>query len=177
MKSYQIILVVSFFLIFGCSSLPDIDYYKENHKELYNKNNKNDTIYIYFKHTKYEKFKSYKFSKPKFKYQNNYSFRFPKIKIHPKIDLYFTFMHVSHIYKNGVKVENKIIEKDKKFLKQIRNKMYSYKDFKNLNSIEISYFYNYNNFKTVYLIDKKENKNGKVYLRETSLGSNYPKIL
>ena len=170
MKLYQIILVLFLFLTFSCSSLPNIEYYRANSKELRNENNKNDTIYFYFKHSKYEKFKSYTFSKPKFKYQNNYSYYFPKI------DIYFIFTNVSHIYKNGVKVKNKIVEKDKNFLKKVKNKMYTYKDFNNKSKVNLAYFHSLNRFKTVYLIDEKENDNGKIYLRETSLGSNFPKI-
>jgi len=129
-----------------------------------------DTIYIYFKHHKFETKKKYINNSTINYYQIEYKFTLKKS------NKYFDFISLSHRNSKGKLIEMPPIEKDKKFLKSIKNKLFTYCDFKNKSTLFINSFYDQNNFKTIYLIDKDENKNGKIYLRKVSFGGNFPRI-
>lgn len=174
MKILNKLILILFFLTYGCSSQENEIYYKKNHQTLYNKNTKNDTIYIYFKHGINERLKIHSLDPPNT--YKTYSFNFPKLKHHLKnFIVFYKFSNSLKRNKKGDYIEIKKIEKDKKFLRTHKDKIYTYKDFKNKSEKEIALFFSYNRFKTVYIIDDKENRNNSIYLREVGFSSSFPR--
>ena len=88
--------------------------------------------------------------------------------------MHYRFVTSTHRKNKGKKIKTFAIEKNKKFLKQIKDKTYTYRDFKNKSKKEITIFFSYNRYKTVYLIDKKENKKDKIYLKKAYFVSSFP---
>lgn len=151
----RLILIISLFNLLNCYSQNMMD------------NNSKDTIYIYFKHSKKEiEKKPYTAIHPKGECKR-YVFEFEKRKH------YYSFANYSYRRYEGGLIEVPIVKKKKKFLKKIKNKTFTYCDFKDKTFSEIAYFYIYNSHKTIYLIDKKENKKGNIYLRKVSFYSPY----
>ena len=177
MKFLKLLIFISISLLYNCKAKLNEEYYIKHEKKLYSENNKNDTIYFYFKKSKKEiKIKNYlnlcneayiyNF------YNNNLFYKYP---YYPN-KYFYVFSYSNNINKLDTLTNNSIIEKDIIFLKTIKKEMYTFKNFKNLSKKEVAYFFSFNRFKTIYLIDENENKNDKIYLRKVSFSGNFPKI-
>lgn len=66
-----------------------------------------------------------------------------------------------------------ILLKSRSFLKENRNRVHCYKSFKKMEPKELEDFYWENHNKVIYLIDKKENKDGKISLRRVRWNTAY----
>lgn len=166
-KMKKIYALIYTLLFISCSSITKIHKYTQDRSINYYKK---DTIYIYFKNHKFETKKMYLNDSTINYYQISYKFTFYKIK------KYYEFLYISHRKINGDFRELPLIKKDKKFLKKIKNKLFDFQDFKKLSLYEINRFNSFNNRKSIFLIDKSENKNGKIYLKSVSFGGNFPRI-
>ncbi len=168
------ILSISFLLLFfiDCSSNKK---FEKNYQKCKENRYRCDTIYYYFKNVKNEERKVYLTDTLHNRLQTVYWIRFKKS------NKYFYTSTKSHYKKkdllNIVRLyKTKVIEKDKSFLREYKNQVYTYDDFKNMTTKEINLFYYRNKFNIKYLIDKTESKNGKIYLKSIALGGNFPKI-
>ncbi len=170
------IFFILLLLFLSCKSKYKYNFllYEKQHQELCNKNNKKDTIYFVFKHKINEVFKKVKFDPPKW-YSNVYYFNFPELEKNTSMTVHYRLVNQPIIDKTGEVSKQLNIEKDKKFLKKIKDKTYTYNDFKNLSKREIGVFFSYNNFKTTFLIDIKDTKNKNIYLREVHFSSSFPR--
>ena len=153
--------------IFSCSSK---EKFALNAKKCEGHRYRCDTIYYYFKNTKNEVKKIYLTDSINNRIQTVYWMRFKKS------NKYFNVQKNSHYKRKGILYKYERIEKDKSFLRKKKNNIFTYKDFKNLSEIEMNKFYYGNKFSTFYLIDKTENKNGKIYLKPIRLGGNFPRV-
>ena len=161
-----IISILVLFTVLSCSLNKNFEKHLQNRVN----NNKMDTIYILKNNDKYITKKKYINNKILNYYQIEYKFTFKKS------NKYLNFISLSHRRSQGKLIEMPPTEKNKKFRKKIKHKTFTFDDFKNKTTYEINRFYHFNNFKTFYLIDKDENKNGKIYLRKVSFGGNFPRI-
>lgn len=168
------ILLLLFTTLCNCSSNKK---FKQNYQRCKNNRIKCDTIYYYFKNVKNEEKKVYLVDTLNNRFQTEYRMRFKKSNKY-----FFASTKTHHkgwdtLGKTKIVLyKTKVIEKDKSFLRKNKNKIYTYDDFKNKTTYEMNRFYSSNLFNTKYLIDKSENKNGKIYLKRIGLGGNFPRV-
>lgn len=172
MKTSKYLLTITFLtsFLFNCSSN------KKFNKNI-QKGRKYDTIYYYFKNVKNEGKKVYIQDTLNNRLQTQYKMKFKKS------GKYFFVISNTHykardtLNKNNILLyKTKVIEKDRNFLKQYKSKIFIYDDFKNKTEIELNRFFYGNKFNAFYLIDKSENKNGKIFLKAAVLSGNFDRI-
>jgi len=145
-----------FFLIFALQPL-----ISQESKDL----SENDTLYYYFKHKKNE-------HRSPLRPYNSRGTMTKTFRVDINSRRHF-FKYVSHkTVGEGEKIIP-ILTKNHRFLKENRNRVHCYKSFKKMEPKELEDFYWKNHNKIIYLIDKKENKDGKISLRRVRWNTAY----
>ncbi|MFK7749911.1 MAG: hypothetical protein AB8B65_16075 [Kordia sp.] len=130
---------------------------------------KQDTLYYYFKHKKVETKRGLRVYTP----PNFMNMMFSVYLKNVDKTFYFTY-YKQRKGKNNTIIENPVVVKNRSFLRKNRKKIMDIHDFKKVTSQEIEDFYWKNKYKTViYLIDRKENSKGKIFLRKVVWNSSY----
>lgn len=126
-----------------------------------------DTLYYYFKSKKDEKKSGLRLFTPpnwkSMKYYVNLSW----------LNEEFYFTYNTHKKKEGKFIGIPVLTKDRKFLKLNKDNILTLCELKKINTKTLEDFYWKNKNKVIYLIDKKENKKGKIFLRRVNWGSSY----
>lgn len=145
-----------FFLIFALQPL-----ISQESKDL----SENDTLYYYFKHKKNE-------HRSPLRPYNSRGTMTKTFRVDINSRRHF-FKYVSHkTVGEGEKIIP-ILTKNHRFLKENNGKILCYSSLKRMGSDELEELYWKSQNRVVYLIDKKENKNGEILLRRVFWSSGY----
>ena len=159
---FNITVIIFFCLQTSCKAQKELAY------------NKNDTIYIYYKGSdKHELKQKVVHDSIRRSYDIWYKFLFDYELEHIARKKTYLFIYSSHNKVGKKFIKRPLIGISKK---ELKDNFFTYNDLKSQNEEEIMKFYNYNRFKTVYLIDKNENRKDTVFLRKVQFASNFPII-